>query len=102
MIERDTINQAIEYHKCSYTDQIVVYVNTIEIFKKKLPDLNSYRLGDIYYNLFNKTIENQHRAEADVKAMYGILNDIRVKGSQSVCELIVEYAKTSNNWFFYQ
>ena len=53
----------------------IVFFDTLPYLRKNMPGKKSYRLGDLYENLYNKPLENAHDARADVYALAKIFND---------------------------
>ena len=65
----------------------LIFLDTIPILKKALKlEKNQCKLGNIYQRLFNKSIENQHTAAADVIALKEILE--KVFGKENVIQNI--------------
>jgi DNA polymerase III epsilon subunit-like protein len=83
--DRDALYKGIVYWKQKkridqFKEQQLIFVDTLPLFKTKLPNLKSHKLGDIYTALFKKEIENQHRAMSDVLALIECLSHPKVLG----------------------
>jgi hypothetical protein len=47
--------------------------DSLYALKRKIPGKKSYKLGNIYHEIFNKSLENAHTADADTNAMFQLL-----------------------------
>lgn len=94
--DRDVLMQVYSRHHRNLSSPIcnkrLVFVDSIPLFRTKLPGLKNYDLGTVYEYLFHKSIANQHRAQPDVEGMEQILNTLSESHELTVEDMIFQRA----------
>ncbi|EFC42064.1 predicted protein [Naegleria gruberi] len=97
--DKSVLHRAFNYWRMNNSKTIdglknshIIFLDTIPILKKALKlEKNQCKLGNIYQQLFRKSIENQHTAAADVIALKEILE--HVFGKESVIRNVKNHFK---------